>query len=134
MILAPFHVDVGLVNEKDGVPLLRAREIVIEILLRLRRHSADITYGQGEERTLGVFGNAFYSNQYTSAGDGGKNTRCVCFADTRLAVQQEDFAFAFPGYEVGYPGFVGPSTVRVGFILVVLCQCFDQSPSLVFHD
>lgn len=61
-------------------------------------------------------------------------TGCICFADTRLAMQQEDRAFAFPGYEVGCPGFVGWLIGCVGFILVILCQRFDQAPSLVFYD
>ena len=70
LILAPFHVDVGFVNEKNGVPSLRTRKIVIEVLLRLRRHSADITYGQREERTLGVCRDAFCFYEYISAGNG----------------------------------------------------------------
>ena len=59
MVLAPFHVDVGFVNEKDGVPLLRTREIDVKVSLGVGRLSADIAYGQGKERTLGVCGDAF---------------------------------------------------------------------------
>ena len=114
-----------------------AREIAIEASLRVRRHSADITCSQGEERTLGVCGDAFWFYQYTSGGGWGITTGnicCVCFSDAGLAVQQKDLAFSFPSYEVDCPGFMGRLTARVGFIWVVFGQCFDQSLSFVFHD
>ena len=80
-------------------------------------HSGPLSTPQGRDRGI-------------SAG----LTCCICFADTRLAVQQEYLTLSFPNYEVGCPGSLGLLTARIGFILVVLRQCFDQSPSLVSHD
>lgn len=45
LVFAPFHKDVGFVDEENGIPLLCAREIVFEVYLGIQRHSADVADG-----------------------------------------------------------------------------------------
>ena len=71
MDFTAFHVNVSFINEEDGVPYFRAFKIIIEASLGLLRLSTDITYRQREERTLGIFGNAFWSCQYDSSAKVG---------------------------------------------------------------
>ena len=68
---APFHINVGFIDEEDGVPLLRTCKIEIEACFGSRRLGANITNGQREKWTLGVCSDAFCSGQYASVGELG---------------------------------------------------------------
>ena len=79
---APFEEDVGFVEQEDGVPALREREPLLQLLVDVVSSFQEVVHGESDEGAASRLGDALHA---------------VCFADARGAVEKDDLAFAFLG-------------------------------------